>query len=158
MATPLLGMTEWAAAQASPWIVHNVANRTLEQGAGWFRSIDRDLATPPGSPAEGECYLVAGSATGPHVAQLEACRLASDPAVAPNRKAAFNLSAGQILATGSATGNSSTVRVDVHFAATHAAAPGKCLQVSRASVGITRCIPGRNGNGRASPASRFRAA
>lgn len=64
MSTPILALTEWAAAQASPWIPHNVAVRTLEQGAMWFRFIDRDLATPPGSPAEGDCYLVAGSPTG----------------------------------------------------------------------------------------------
>lgn len=64
MTTPVLGLTEWAAAQASPWTPHNSALRTLEQGAMWFRFKDRDLATPPGSPAEGDCYLVAASATG----------------------------------------------------------------------------------------------
>jgi hypothetical protein len=64
MSTPILGMIDWAAAQASPWIGHNMALRTLEQGAGWFRFIDRDLTAPPGSPAEGDCYLVAAGATG----------------------------------------------------------------------------------------------
>lgn len=62
--TPLLGITDWAAAQASPWLVHNDAIRLLEQGSMWFSVKDKDLATPPGSPADGDGYIVAASATG----------------------------------------------------------------------------------------------
>jgi len=63
-ATPILGLLEWAGPMATPWNAYNLALRFLEQGAMWFRFIDRDLSTPPGSPAEGDCYLVATSATG----------------------------------------------------------------------------------------------
>ena len=52
-----------AAAQAQKHVTHNealTALDTLVQAS----VIDKDLATPPGSPAEGDCYIVAGSPTG----------------------------------------------------------------------------------------------
>lgn len=64
MATPILGAPSLAASQAVPETTVNEIARFVEQGAGWFRFKDRDLATPPGSPADGDCYLVAASATG----------------------------------------------------------------------------------------------
>lgn len=62
MTTPLLGLDELSETQASKYLTHNTALRQLE---GWLIRIkDRDLATPPGSPAEGDTYLVAASGTG----------------------------------------------------------------------------------------------
>lgn len=52
-----------AAAQAQKHVTHNealVALDTLVQIA----VLDKDLSSPPGSPAEGDCYIVAASATG----------------------------------------------------------------------------------------------
>lgn len=62
--TPILGAPELAASQAVPETTVNEAVRYLEQGAAWFRFIDRDDTAPPGSPADGDCYLVAATATG----------------------------------------------------------------------------------------------
>lgn len=62
--TPVLGITQLAPGQAVPETKVNEGMRALEQGAAWFRFKDRDLAAPPGSPADGDCYLVAASATG----------------------------------------------------------------------------------------------
>lgn len=62
--TPILGAPELAPSQAIPETTVNEAVRFLEQGAGWFRILDRDLSSPPGSPSDGDCYLVATSATG----------------------------------------------------------------------------------------------
>lgn len=62
--TPILGAPELAASQALPESTVNEAVRYLEQGAAWFRFIDRDDTAPPGSPADGDCYLVAATATG----------------------------------------------------------------------------------------------
>ena len=64
MATPILGAPSLAASQAVPETAVNEIARFVEQGARWFVFKDRDLATPPGSPADGDCYLVAASATG----------------------------------------------------------------------------------------------
>lgn len=62
--TPVLGATDLVAAQALPETTVNETVRRIEQGAAWFQFKDRDLATPPGSPADGDCYLIAGSPTG----------------------------------------------------------------------------------------------
>ena len=64
MATPRLGATELVEGQAIPETTVNEQIRVVEQGANQFFFKDRDLATPPGSPADGDCYLVAGSPTG----------------------------------------------------------------------------------------------
>lgn len=62
--TPILGAPEFVSAQALPEVTGNEQARYLEQGARHFVFKDRDLATPPGSPADGDAYLVASSPTG----------------------------------------------------------------------------------------------
>ena len=42
--TPILGAPELAASQAVPETTVNEAVRYLEQGAAWFRFIERDVA------------------------------------------------------------------------------------------------------------------
>lgn len=64
MTLPQTGAGEWAASQASPWETVNIALRLLDAGACRFLIEDRDLAAPPGSCADGACYLVAASPTG----------------------------------------------------------------------------------------------
>jgi hypothetical protein len=64
MVTPRLGAPELVSAQATPETTVNEIARYLEQGANFFVFKDRDLATPPGSPSSGDCYLVASSPTG----------------------------------------------------------------------------------------------
>lgn len=62
--TPRLGATELVLSQAIPETRVNAMIRTAEQGAGYFIVKDKDLATPPGSPADGDAYIIAGSPTG----------------------------------------------------------------------------------------------
>lgn len=62
--TPRIGAPELEASQAIPETTVNEQVRFLEQGAAHFIFKDRDLAAPPGSPADGDCYLVASAATG----------------------------------------------------------------------------------------------
>ena len=64
MTTPRLGAPELTSGQATPETTVNEQIRYIESGAGHFIFKDRDLATPPGSPADGDCYLVAASPTG----------------------------------------------------------------------------------------------
>jgi hypothetical protein len=64
MATPLIGAPELVASQAVPETTVNEIARYLEQGANAFRIKDRDLSAPPGSPADGDRYIVAGTGTG----------------------------------------------------------------------------------------------
>lgn len=64
MTTPRLAAPELTTGQALPETTVNEQIRTIEQGAGHFIFKDRDLATPPGSPADGDCYLVSTSGTG----------------------------------------------------------------------------------------------
>jgi hypothetical protein len=64
MTTPRLGAPELTEGQATPETTVNEIVRYLEQGAMHFSLIDRDLATPPGSPGDGDRYLVAASPTG----------------------------------------------------------------------------------------------
>lgn len=64
MATPVLGLTELVSAQALPEVTVNENARWLEFFAGGAKILDRNLATPPGSPADGDTYLVATSGTG----------------------------------------------------------------------------------------------
>ncbi len=63
--TPRLGAPELASGQATPETTTNEQLRYAEQGASKFIAKDKDLAAPPGSPADGDCYIVAGSPTGP---------------------------------------------------------------------------------------------
>lgn len=64
MTLPRTGAGEWASSQASPWETVNLALRLLDAGACRFLIEDRDLTAPPGSCADGACYLVAASPTG----------------------------------------------------------------------------------------------
>ena len=64
MTTPRLGAPELTAGQATPETTVNEQIRYLESGVGHFVIEDRDLATPPGSPSDGQAYLVAASGTG----------------------------------------------------------------------------------------------
>ena len=64
MTTPIIGAPELVEGQAVPETTVNEAFRYSEQGARWFAFLDRDLATPPGSPADGDTYLLPSSATG----------------------------------------------------------------------------------------------
>lgn len=62
--TPRLGITDLTSGQAVPETSVNQMLRTAEQGAGAFIIKDKDLATPPGSPADGDAYIVASTPTG----------------------------------------------------------------------------------------------
>jgi hypothetical protein len=64
MTTPRLGAPELATSQTNKEETVNEQVRYIESGAGHFIFKDRDLAAPPGSPADGDCYLVAASPTG----------------------------------------------------------------------------------------------
>jgi hypothetical protein len=64
MTTPRLGAPELVTSQANKEETVNEAVRYVEAGAGHFIFIDRGLNTPPGSPVDGDCYLVGGSPTG----------------------------------------------------------------------------------------------
>ena len=61
--TPNLAMSEMEQSQAQKHVTFNLALNRLD--ALMFLSvIDRNLATPPGSPAEGDRYIVASGGTG----------------------------------------------------------------------------------------------
>jgi hypothetical protein len=62
MTTPILGMDELAAAQSQPEVPINEALRTLEAFAQIY-ALDY-TATPPGSPGEGDSYLIDAAPTG----------------------------------------------------------------------------------------------
>ena len=61
--TPNLTLPRILAGQAQKHVTHNEALRVLD-GLVQLSVKDRDLATPPGSPAEGDRYIVAASPTG----------------------------------------------------------------------------------------------
>lgn len=62
MATPKLGLPELASAAANQTLANQTFDR-LDQLVQ-MRVLDKDLATPPGSPADGAAYVVAAAATG----------------------------------------------------------------------------------------------
>jgi hypothetical protein len=64
MTTPRVGAPELVSGQAVPETTVNEQVRHVEQGSGHYIFKDRDLATPPGSPADGDSYLIAASPTG----------------------------------------------------------------------------------------------
>lgn len=64
MATPKLTLDELVSGQDVPETTVNENVRWLEFFASGGGIIDRDLATPPGSPSDGDAYLIASSATG----------------------------------------------------------------------------------------------
>lgn len=66
--TPNLSLFELAAGQSQKHVTVNEAFRILD-AAVQLSVKDKDLAAPPGSPADGDCYIVAGSATGAWVGQ-----------------------------------------------------------------------------------------
>lgn len=61
--TPILGIEELAAAQAQPELVVNEAIRILECVAS-RTAIDKDQTAPPGSPSDGDVYIIATNPTG----------------------------------------------------------------------------------------------
>ena len=61
--TPRSGLPLLAAAQAQKHVTHNEALLKLD-ALSCARLIDRDLSTPPGSPADGDAYLVKATGTG----------------------------------------------------------------------------------------------
>src|SRR5712671_884662 len=61
--TPNLQLPYLVAAQAQKHVTHNEALRTLD-AVVQLLVLDKDLASPPGSPAEGSRYIVAASPTG----------------------------------------------------------------------------------------------
>jgi hypothetical protein len=61
--TPNLALPLVAAAQAQKHVTVNEALAILDR-LGQLAVLDRDLAAPPGSPAGGDRYIVAASATG----------------------------------------------------------------------------------------------
>lgn len=62
--TPIIGATDWAAEVESPWVIVNKMARMIESMARHGIVEDRDLTAPPGSCADGACYLIAAGATG----------------------------------------------------------------------------------------------
>ena len=63
MTTPR-GIPELPTGQNAAPETINEQTRYNEQGASFYVVKDKDLATPPGSPADGDCYVVASSPTG----------------------------------------------------------------------------------------------
>ena len=61
--TPNLSMTYIASSQAQKEITHNDALNDLD-ALTQLSAIDHTLATPPGSPATGDTYIIAASPTG----------------------------------------------------------------------------------------------
>lgn len=59
----LLVMPFIEAAQAQKHVTHNAGLQILDRLVQ-LMVLDKDLATPPGSPADGDRYIVGGSATG----------------------------------------------------------------------------------------------
>jgi hypothetical protein len=65
MATPRLGAPELTPAQAVPEGTVNETFYWLDAGSGGgFKFLDRDLTAPPGSPSQGDTYLVDTGGTG----------------------------------------------------------------------------------------------
>lgn len=62
--TPNAGLPQWDAAQASPWTPHNKALRILDVFATKVDVERADLSAPPGSCADGACFLVNGTGSG----------------------------------------------------------------------------------------------
>lgn len=62
--TPVLGMTDLASGQSVPETTVNEHDRILEWFAAGAAIEDRDLSTPPGSPSDGQAWLVKATGTG----------------------------------------------------------------------------------------------
>jgi hypothetical protein len=63
MTTPNLDLPEWEQNQSQPHVTVNTALRLLDSLCQ-LRVLDRDLTAPPGSPADGDCYIPDATATG----------------------------------------------------------------------------------------------
>lgn len=63
MTTPKLSMPELSVGQASKEITHNQSLSIMDQLIQAV-IVDKDLTAPPGSPVDGDAYIVAPSATG----------------------------------------------------------------------------------------------
>lgn len=63
MTTPILGLDELEDSQSQPHVPINAGTRALEQYAQLI-VLDQDLSAPPGSPSEGDAYIVASGASG----------------------------------------------------------------------------------------------
>jgi hypothetical protein len=61
--TPLLKLPYSLAAQSQKHVTHNEALRALD-ALVQLSVLDKDLASPPGSPADSACYIVGASPTG----------------------------------------------------------------------------------------------
>lgn len=65
MASPIHSLPEISGpSMAGKEETHNEANRRLEQGANWFVFKSRATTAQPGTPADGDCYLLPTSPTG----------------------------------------------------------------------------------------------
>lgn len=63
MTTPNLGLSELVASQTQPHIPINSSLRRLD-GLAQLSVLERAIDTPPGSPAEGDAYIVGATPTG----------------------------------------------------------------------------------------------
>ena len=61
--TPLLKLPYILAAQSQKHVTHNEALRALD-ALVQLSVLDKDLATPPGSPSASACYIVGAAPTG----------------------------------------------------------------------------------------------
>jgi Protein of unknown function (DUF2793) len=77
--TPRSGLPLLAAAQAQKHVTHNEALLQLD-ALSCARFLDRDLSAPPGSPADGDTYLVKATASGDWTGQDGNVAYASDGA------------------------------------------------------------------------------
>ena len=64
MTTPLLALDEIAVNQATKYITANNSTRILEQFAGGGRVISATTSAEPGSPSDGDAYILPASPTG----------------------------------------------------------------------------------------------
>jgi Protein of unknown function (DUF2793) len=64
MTTPILGLPELILNQSQPHLLINAAFRELEQGAALFNVLSASTTAPPGSPADGDAYIVPPAASG----------------------------------------------------------------------------------------------
>lgn len=62
--TPILGITELTAEQKGNEVLVNEAIRKLETLHGGYVVCEDEQTTPPGSPNEGEAYIVLATGTG----------------------------------------------------------------------------------------------
>lgn len=63
MTTPNLELPEWAQNQEQPYTTVNEALRVLDC-LTQLTVLDRNLNAPPGSPSDGDCYIVGSAPTG----------------------------------------------------------------------------------------------